>query len=439
MANLPTMIEAARKGTGTLLRKHLPFAIRNIKLLFLPFLLFVSVQSLQAQRVFQEQRVPPSDFVVMSWGPTPGDPQQLEWMKEAGINVAGFAKVKDLPMFEKAGLRVFVSDPRANGYDFEKPRDENLVRRTIESLAKEAGASSAVIGFMLRDEPHARAMPSLGLVARLIREYMPGKWPYVNLFPVRVPPERMGTSNYSQYVRLLIDTLQQPFLSYDNYSLINGYMYDSFFSNLEAVRRLSVETGVPFWNCVLSNAHFNYMENTDATYHLRAYATIAHGARGIQYFSYFTWSNGNYRLGPIDQFGNKTPSWDMLRRINNQIHALAPTLKKLKSTGVYHYPDVPPEGRRLSESKLVKFVEMAQNIMPPVQARFLIGEFVDESGRPYLMLVNKDLSNSFRFRIELQKSDGKLIHISPYSGQEEPFGRVMDWIAPGAGHLFRIE
>jgi len=439
MANLAKFIEAAGEEIVTLIRKRLPSVKGNVTLSFLPFLLLVFVQSAHAQRIFNEQRVPPSDFVVMSWGPTPADPKQLQLMKEAGINVAGFARVKDLPVFEEAGLRVFVSDPRANGYDFEKPLDENSVRRNIESLAKDVGASSAVIGFMLRDEPHARAMPSLGLVARLIREYMPGKWPYVNLFPIRVPPDRMGTSNYSQYVRLLIDSIQQPFLSYDNYSLINGYMHDAFFSNLEAVRRLSIETGVPFWNCVLSNAHFNYMENTDATYHLQAYATMAHGARGIQYFSYFTWSNGNYRLGPIDQFGNKTSSWDMLRRINNQIHALAPTLKKLKSTGVYHYPDVPPEGRRLSESKLVKFVEMTQQIVPPAQARFLIGEFVDESGRPYLMLVNKDLSNSFRYRIELQKSDGKLIHISPYSGQEEPFGREMDWVAPGAGHLFRIE
>ena len=439
MANLNKLSGAARKGTVTLIRKRLPPVKGNAKLPFLPFLVFVFLQSMQAQSVFHEQRVPPSDFVVMSWGPTPADPKQLQWMKEAGINIAGFARVRDLHVFERAGMQVFISDPRANGYDFEKPLDENLVRRNIESLAKEVGANPAVIGFMLRDEPHARAMPNLGLVARLIREYMPGKWPYVNLFPVRVSPDRMGTSNYSQYVRLLIEAIQQPFLSYDNYSLINGYMYDSFFSNLEVVRRLSIETGVPFWNCVLSNAHFNYMENTDATYHLQAYATMAHGARGIQYFSYFTWSNGNYRLGPIDQFGNKTSSWEMLRRINNQIHALAPTLKKLKSTGVFHYPDVPPEGRRLSDSKLVKFVEMTQNVAPPTQARFLIGEFTDESGRPYLMLVNKDLSNSFRYRIELQKPDGKLIHVSPYSGQEEPFGREMDWVAPGAGHLFRIE
>jgi hypothetical protein len=307
-------------------------------------------------------------------------------------------------------------------------------------LVRDVGKSPAVIGFMLQDEPHARAFPSLALVARLLRELMPGKVPYVNLFPVRVSAERMGVATYEEYVRLLVEKIKQPFLSYDNYSLVGGEMLDYFYTNLEVVRRLSVETGVPLWNCVLSNAHFNYMENSDATYHLQAYATMAHGGRGIQYFSYFTWPNGNYRLGPIDQFGNKTPSWDMMRRVNNQIHALAPTLKRLKSTGVYHYPDVPAQCRPLRESKLLASVEMTQRyVTPPVQGRFLIGEFTDEQGRPYLMLVNKDLHNSFQYKLNLKNPGTKLIHISQYSGQEEPFGREMDWVAPGAGHLFRIE
>jgi len=391
------------------------------------------------QRIYEEKRVPPSDFVVMTWGSTPAIPQQLQWMKDAGINVAGFAAVKDLPAFEAAGLQVFVSDRRVNGYDFDKPLDEAEVRRNLQSLADEIGDSSAVIGFMLRDEPHTRKMPSLGQVAKLIQEYFPGKLPYVNLFPVRVSTERVGVSTYDEYVRMLVEVVKQPFLSYDNYSLVKGEMLDYFFTNLEVVGRLSVELGVPFWNCVLSNTHFNYMENSDATYHLQAYATMAHGGRGMQYFSYFTWANGNYRLGPIDQFGNKTPSWDMIRRVNNEIHVLAPTLKKLTSTGVYHYPLVPPRCHPLSDSKLIKSVEMTQRyVVPPVQGRFLIGEFEDNQERPYFMLVNKDLGESFRYRIEL-KEPGKLIHISPYSGNEENFGREMDWVAPGAGHLFRIE
>jgi hypothetical protein len=90
-------------------------------------------------------------------------------------------------------------------------------------------------------------------------------------------------------------------------------------------------------------------------------------------------------------------------------------------------------------SRLIKSVEMTQRyVRPPVDARFLIGEFEDLRGRPYFMIVNKDLAQSFRFRVEL-KREGKLLRTSPYSGREEPFGREMDWLAPGAGILFRVE
>jgi hypothetical protein len=55
------------------------------------------------------------------------------------------------------------------------------------------------------------------------------------------------------------------------------------------------------------------------------------------------------------------------------------------------------------------------------------------------MIVNKDLKNSFQFKIHFRQPDRKLIRISPYSGEEQPFGREMDWLAPGAGILFRVE
>jgi len=78
-------------------------------------------------------------------------------------------------------------------------------------------------------------------------------------------------------------------------------------------------------------------------------------------------------------------------------------------------------------------------VRPPVAGRILIGEFEDDNHRPYFMIVNKDLKNSFQFQVHLKQANRKLIRISPYTGKEEPFGREMDWLAPGAGILFRVE
>jgi hypothetical protein len=237
---------------------------------------------------------------------------------------------------------------------------------------------------------------------------------------------------------MLVDVIHQPFLSYDNYSLVNNEMLDSFFNNLEIVRRLGLETRTPFWNCILANAHFNYMEPSDATFHLQVYSTLAYGGRGIEYFTYFTPDLGNYRLGAVDQFGNRTRTWEMLRRVNNELHALAPTIIKLRSTGVYHWPDVPEEGKPLSQSRLIRQIHMTQSLARSwPSARFLVGEFEDTTGRPYFMIVNKSLTESYRFAVEL-KNPGNLIRVNPYSGQEEPFHGEMDWLAPGGGVILRI-
>jgi len=59
-------------------------------------------------------------------------------------------------------------------------------------------------------------------------------------------------------------------------------------------------------------------------------------------------------------------------------------------------------------------------VRPPVAGRFLIGEFEDASRRPYFLIVNKDLRNSFQFRVQLKHEGRKLIRVSPYSGEEEP-------------------
>jgi Phosphoenolpyruvate phosphomutase len=51
----------------------------------------------------------------------------------------------------------------------------------------------------------------------------------------------------------------------------------------------------------------------------------------------------------------------------------------------------------------VQSVEMTQRYLrPPVGGRFLVGEFEDDQNRPYFLVVNKDLKNSFQFRVHLE-------------------------------------
>ena len=186
---------------------------------------------------------------------------------------------------------------------------------------------------------------------------------------------------------------------------MNGEMLDSFYTNLEIIRRLGRHEDQIL---ELHTGQFAFQLYGAVRCHFQptGVCTMAYGGRGIQCFTYFAPTIGNYRLAAIDQFGNRTATWDMLRRINNQIHVLAPTLIRLRSTGVYHYPNVPDQGQPFRR-QVDRGVETTQRyVLPPVAGRVLMGEFEDEARRPYFLIVNKDLKNSFQFRVRLRQDGG---------------------------------
>jgi hypothetical protein len=395
--------------------------------------------------ISRSKPVGPREFPILAWGGSPSDPAQLHGMKEAGFNVSGFCRPEDLGNVQAAGLTCFVLDKRISftreQWEGKLPPEAEL-RKGIVELVRQVGDHPAALGYYLLDEPNASMLANLRRVADILREIAPDKLPYVNMFAMTASRRRFEPIGYEAYLRGLLDVV--PYLSYDLYGLINGQMVDRFYTNLEIVSRISKEAKVPFWNIVLSNAHFQYMEPSDATLHLQAYATLAYGGRGIGWLSYLTPDLADYqaffRLGAIDQFGNRTPTWGMLQRINNEVQALAPLLLKLTSKGVYHYPDVPEQAKPLAQSGLVKAVELTQDHYRPATAgRVLIGEFQDDRARPYLMVVNKDMNNSFRLRLELRQPERKMFVISPHSAQEVAFDPGMGWLAPGSAILFRLE
>ena len=395
--------------------------------------------SARAQSYVEPPEVSPQDFALMAWDQSPSDSHQLDLMRQAGLNISGFCSPGDLDAVQAAKMSCFVADDRANGFDWTQLPDKTELRKNIDAVIAEVRNHPAALGFLLRDEPPAAMMPGLGEVAAMLRRAMPGTWPYVNLLPNYATAAQLGTPTYEAYVEKFVRDVHPPLLSYDNYSLFNGEMMGRFYTNLAAIRRTSQKAGIPFWNVILANSHFSYMEPTDATLRLQAYSTIAYGGRGIEYFTYFSPKVGNFRLAPVDQFGHRTETWYKLRRLNNQIRELAPWLIKLHSTGVYHSAPLPEGAEPITKSPLVKQVRATTFRSPPVAPEYLIGEFQDDQGRSFLMIVNKSLEYSIRYAIDLRDENQHLVLISPYTGQPIALAGEMNWLAPGAGALLEVK
>jgi hypothetical protein len=369
-------------------------------------------------------------FPIMAWGGAPNDPAVLKRMRDCGITVAGFVSPATLDACQAAGLKAIVSDARTAGYDWLSV-DENKARTNVASLIAQVGAHPAVLGFYLRDEPTATMFPGLAKVASLVRESAPGKWPYINLFPDCADNGQLGAGSYTEHLERFIETCHPKILSYDNYSLMDdGSVRQNYWSNLEAVRAAARKHGLEFWNIVLSVAHFNYAEPTAASLRFEAYTTLAYGGRGLSYFTYFAPQVGNYRLAPIDQFGNPTPTWHFMQNVNLQIQKLAPVLLQLTSDDVYHIGQAPAGCKGPPTNSLISAV---------AGDNFVVGEFTHRDGSRYVMVVNKDLAKSRPCSPQFRKSPRRLQHVSAYTGALTPFEGEYIWLAPGQGVLIKPE
>lgn len=377
--------------------------------------------------------VAPEDFAILPWGQTPGDPELLAGIRECGFNLAGFVAPDDLDAVRAAGLKAFVIDRsiRADGKNLSLPPAE--IETRVRTLTDKVGTHPAVYGYYLRDEPPSVDYPGLKLWADAVRAADPDAVPYINLFPNYVPLaaiQSWGLKNYDDYVERYIETVKPPFVSYDHYALMDdGTLRGGYFQNLESVRAAALKHGIPFWNIVLGNSHFHYAEPSPAGLRFQAYTTLAYGARGISYFTYFSPDIGNYRLAPVDAFRHKTPTWDMMRDVNLQIQKLAPTYIALKSVNVFHHPTVPEDCRGLDSSRWIQSIEGGE---------FVVGEFEGPDGTPYAMVVNKDLHTSCAFSVRF-KTEGPILQLNAYTGQPREWEGENNWLAAGQGMLLYVK
>jgi hypothetical protein len=367
-------------------------------------------------------------FPVMAWDAPPNDLAVLTKMHECGFTVAGFMPPTALDNCQSAGLRAIVSDPRVGGYNWTHV-DPAIAKPQVAELVAEVRNHPAVYGYYLRDEPTANFFPGLAVVSNEIKKLHPGAWPYINLFPNYANAGQLGAPSYDEYLDKFIESCAPSVLSYDHYALLEGgALRDEYFANLEAVRRAAQKHKIPFWNIVLSTRHFTYREVSSADLRFQAYTSLAYGARGLAWFKYFTPTIGNFRDGPIDQFGHETPTWSAMQNVNLQIGKLGTTLLKLTSDRVYHFGTVPAACAGADDKCLVK----------SVAGQILVGDFTHEDGTRYVMIVNRDFTQSVYCSPQFREAGSKVEQVSPYSGQLTPFSGEYAWLAPGQGALLKL-
>ena len=300
--------------------------------------------------------------------------------------------------------------------------------------------SPAVWGYRIHDEPSLAHFPGLRETVDNIRKARPGRLSYINLFPNYASEHQLGTKTYDEHVRRFVEEVSVDVLSMDHYPVMkpDADGRSSYCRNLEVMRKYSLQLDIPFWNYFNTMPFGPHYDPTEAQLRWQIYTSIAHGAKGILYFCYWT-PQGKIEFPKggaiITREGRKTRHYEQAKRINHSVKNLGPTLMKLTSSGVYRVePDNNPSDV-LGDTPITSLTK----------GDYLVGVFKHLDGRRAVLLNNYSFAYTawptVEFSVPLErvrevcKETGKEIPIADDSPDMEGLQISLD---SGDGRLFLL-
>ena len=310
------------------------------KIILLALMLLVAAPAIypKAKRgSVKEPRIP-----ILAWYSIPpgqfATQERYEELRDAGFTLS-FSHiysyedaVKALDLCAKVGLKSIFMCPE--------------LEKEPEAIARKVKNHPGLGGYFLRDEPGNDALDALGDWARRIQSVDDVHPCYLNL----LPEHAFSREGYIEHLRLFIEKVPLPQLSYDHYPIRQTEqgvrLNPVFFDNLELVSKAGRDAGKPFWAFALSTAHTPYPIPTMGHLRLQMYANLCYGAQCLQYFTY--WNPGtetwNFHEAPIKQDGQRSPVYELVRQLNAEIQKRAFVFLGSKVEGVYHMGEDIPQG-----------------------------------------------------------------------------------------------
>lgn len=378
----------------------------------------------------------PERFQISAWGGSYSAPRTEEYyqsLEDACYSQITGAEESELDVAERHHLKLMIR-PGFN-IDWSDP-DLDDIRTKFLALYERVGKHPALAGYYLCDEPHLARFEAIGKVRSMIREIDPDHEAYVNLLPFLAEEYYMGTDDYDLYLKSYMEKTAPDWIGSDYYALRTDnacVVENTFWDNLAAHREYAQKYGIFFRFILLSTAHRRYRVVSEDDVTFQAFAALAYGAKALEYYTYVTLDFQSYRGGPLDQFGNKTPTWQIVALVNRKIQTIAHLLNRFESTKVYHFSQNCniPSGQGCPADSIIKAVSGKE---------ILVGEFRDPlNDDQYVMIVNKHLHDPELLEFALREPEkwalSRVATVHPDVLQ--PLDKLV-WLAPGGYQLLKV-
>jgi hypothetical protein len=359
--------------------------------------------------------------------------------RAAAIAAAGFTDVgppceggrsrelnlRALDVAARHGLRLWLADHRF-GIRATEAADWRALRAAVADYRHPALGAYFVV-----DEPSAAAFPVVASIVAELRSAAPDRLAYVNLHPDYAPAAALGAPDYASYLDRFLAEVRPALLSYDYYPFREDGDRPSYFANLARIRDAAQASGLPFLVIVQAMPHGPYRDPEEGELAWQVFHALAHGARGISYFAYWTpvdvagAERWRFRHGLVEH-GRPTRHHGEAARLNRRARAIAAQLGVARSLGV-----VDSRGRFAPGPPLGPIASIDGG---PVT----VGWLRDEGGRSAALVVNQDPRRPTLVRLRYAAEAGAPRAFDPDTGcwRLAPDGQTFT-LPPGAGRLLR--
>jgi hypothetical protein len=390
----------------------------------------------------------PDDFVTSYWCGPPGKLTTLERyqeIKDANFTVAfpvlyGSSVEANKAMLDhcqKLGMKAIIYDNRMVA-SIEGSADR---KKALDEMVRDYKDHPALLAYSITDEPAAGAFDGLAEVVAYLKQIDPKHPGYINLLPTwarQIPhPDGkkelsyLGTATYEEYVRTFVQKVKPAWLCYDNYGMLKQGDRGDFHENLETVRKVAQEANLPFWNITLVTQHGDFRVLTEPELRFEAMQTLAFGARGLVWFTY--WSPQGIDTGTtwthamIDEKGNRTEHYEMVRAINADVLAIGRELKAAKNVG-------------LVQRERGKSVTTGETPLTLDGGDVSVGVFTSPDGKWIALVANRDYKAKTTSNVSIGSPPTKLERFDVERRSWRPAsetGSADLQLAPGAAELLR--
>jgi hypothetical protein len=343
-------------------------------------------------------------------------------LKEAGFNVNlnmysnVQSAIEALQLGEKTGVKIILSVPELKG--------------NPEKIAKIFKKYPAFLGYYVEDEPNVLRFSELSTIVAQIRKNDSKHFIYINLMPTYASKDLYMAKSYDDYVKQFITKVNPGLISFDHYPIVNNTVREDFYENLEIIRANAYKYNIPFWAFACTAIHFAYKEPTLQSVKLQQFGNLLYGAQGLQYYTYWTvnnqhWKENNYSYAIVDDKGDPTPTFSIVRDVNKQIQRLDWVFSGAKSDLVFHTGNIVAIGTSKLQSipKQFKFFS--------TYGKSAVISLMSNNKNKFIIVQNRSLDENLNLEYRLQNALKKINNNTGKTEQLSVSKKYIDTILPG--------